>query len=60
VKQRCSVCGGRFGLIRHRYFTKQFCTGRCKERYLQNLVDLRRAALPDIQNGGAKDRFSEC
>jgi hypothetical protein len=36
--KRCSICGGPFGLIRHRYFTKQFCKATCKERYLQSLI----------------------
>jgi hypothetical protein len=35
---RCSFCGGRFGLIRHRHFTKQFCKATCKEQYLQDLA----------------------
>jgi hypothetical protein len=40
--RRCSLCGDPFGLTRHRYFGKQFCTARCKEAYLQSLI--RRAA----------------
>lgn len=54
MKQRCSFCGGRFGLIRHRHFNKQFCTALCKGRYFQDLVDLRRTVPPDNQNNDAK------
>ncbi len=39
MKQRCSFCGGRFGMIRHRHFFEQFCRMACKERYLQGLSD---------------------
>jgi hypothetical protein len=30
---RCYQCHGRFGLIRHRYALKQFCTKECLERF---------------------------
>jgi hypothetical protein len=33
-KPRCEICNGRFGLIRHRFARKQFCSKRCLERYL--------------------------
>jgi hypothetical protein len=33
-KPRCEVCGGCFGLIRHRFAQKQFCSKRCLEQYL--------------------------
>jgi hypothetical protein len=29
--KRCHHCGGRFGLVRHRHYTLQFCTARCLE-----------------------------
>jgi len=33
-KQRCEICNGSFGLIRHRFAHKQFCSNRCLEQYL--------------------------
>jgi hypothetical protein len=30
---RCYQCHGRFGLIRHRYARRQFCTKDCVERF---------------------------
>ena len=33
-KPRCEVCEGCFGLIRHRFAHKQFCSKRCLEQYL--------------------------
>ena len=29
AKPRCEVCHGRFGLIRHRSASKQFCSKQC-------------------------------
>jgi hypothetical protein len=29
--KRCHHCGRRFGLVRHRHYTLQFCTARCLE-----------------------------
>lgn len=49
MKQRCSYCGGRFGLIRHRHFSKQLCKAVCKERYLQALIETRHTALKEIE-----------
>ena len=31
---RCEICRGKFGLIRHRFAHKQFCSKRCLEQYL--------------------------
>jgi len=31
---RCETCNGKFGLIRHRFAHKQFCSKRCLDRYL--------------------------
>jgi hypothetical protein len=33
-KPRCEVCKGPFGLTRHRFAHKQFCSKQCLERYL--------------------------
>jgi hypothetical protein len=35
-KPRCEICNGCFGLIRHRFAHKQFCSNRCLDRYLAN------------------------
>ena len=31
---RCEICNGKFGLIRHRFAQKQFCSKRCLNQYL--------------------------
>ena len=31
---RCAMCNGRFGLIRHRFAHKQFCSKSCLDHYL--------------------------
>jgi hypothetical protein len=33
-KPRCEICKGSFGLIRHRFAHKQFCSNRCLDQYL--------------------------
>jgi tRNA U54 and U55 pseudouridine synthase Pus10 len=33
-KRRCEVCGGSFGLIRHRLAFKQFCSKHCLDQLL--------------------------
>jgi hypothetical protein len=33
-KPRCEVCNSGFGLIRHRFAHKQFCSKRCLDQYL--------------------------
>ncbi|MCZ7659285.1 MAG: hypothetical protein M5U07_16165 [Xanthobacteraceae bacterium] len=46
--KRCETCGGPFGLIRHYHYAHQFCSRRCKNRYLQRLAEAvarRRSAL---------------
>ena len=47
---RCETCNGKFGLIRHRFAHKQFCSKRCLDRYL---VKEEAAAIQH----GAVDRF---
>jgi hypothetical protein len=32
-KVRCHQCNGRFGLIRHGFARKQFCTKACVDKY---------------------------
>jgi hypothetical protein len=39
MKQRCAHCGGRFGLIRHRWYGHHFCRARCREAYLDKLAN---------------------
>jgi hypothetical protein len=34
TKARCETCNGSFGLIRHRYAYKQFCSKQCLDSYL--------------------------
>jgi hypothetical protein len=34
TKARCETCNGGFGLVRHRYASKQFCSKQCLDSYL--------------------------
>ena len=34
IKARCEICNGGFGLVRHRFASKQFCSKHCLEQYL--------------------------
>jgi hypothetical protein len=34
--RRCDTCNGRFGLIRHRFSQKQFCSKQCLDNYKSN------------------------
>ena len=34
ARRRCEVCGGKFGLIRHRLAYKQFCSKHCLDEHL--------------------------
>lgn len=46
--KRCLMCGGRFGLVRHYQFDKQFCSRRCLDTHRHErmgLVARRRAAF---------------
>jgi hypothetical protein len=36
--KRCAQCGGKFGLIRHRWYSRQFCSLRCRGRFLNQLA----------------------
>ena len=35
---RCAQCGGKFGLIRHRWYSRQICSLRCRGRFLNQLA----------------------
>jgi hypothetical protein len=39
-KARCEVCKGAFGLSRHRFAHKQFCSKQCLEWYQAERVHL--------------------
>jgi hypothetical protein len=34
MNKRCAQCGGKFGLIRQRWHQTQFCSKRCREKFL--------------------------
>jgi hypothetical protein len=36
---RCAYCGGKFGLIRHRWYAQQFCRKKCRVSYLNKLAE---------------------
>ena len=33
--QVCDRCGGRFGMVTHRWWAKKFCKRACKDAYLR-------------------------
>jgi endogenous inhibitor of DNA gyrase (YacG/DUF329 family) len=35
---RCAHCGGKFGLTRQRWFKNQFCSKRCRAKFLAKLT----------------------
>jgi endogenous inhibitor of DNA gyrase (YacG/DUF329 family) len=35
---RCAYCGGKFGLVRQQWFQTQFCSKRCREKFLTKLT----------------------
>lgn len=42
---RCAYCGGKFGLIRHRWYAQQFCRKKCRVAYLNKLAEDRRRLM---------------
>jgi hypothetical protein len=36
--QRCDRCGGRFGMVTHRWWGNKFCKRTCKEAYLREIT----------------------
>jgi hypothetical protein len=38
MHNRCAYCGGKFGLVRRRWFQTQFCSKRCREKFLAKLT----------------------
>ena len=37
-RQVCDHCGGRFGMVTHRWWGSKFCKRKCKEAYLREIV----------------------
>jgi len=40
----CDRCGGRFGMVTHRWWGNKFCKRSCKDAYLREIA-LDRAAI---------------
>jgi hypothetical protein len=36
--QVCNHCGGRFGLVTHRWWSNKFCKRACKDAYLHEVA----------------------
>jgi hypothetical protein len=36
--KRCAHCGGKFGLVRYKWYSQQFCRKRCREAYVDKLA----------------------
>jgi endogenous inhibitor of DNA gyrase (YacG/DUF329 family) len=37
--KRCALCGGKFGLIRQRWHSRQFCSAKCREKFLNQVAN---------------------
>jgi hypothetical protein len=37
-RQVCDHCGGRFGMVTHRWWGSKFCKRRCKDAYLREIM----------------------
>jgi hypothetical protein len=58
--KRCTQCDGSFGLIRHRWYSRQFCSKRCREKFLNQLSEDRdkvRSWAGYLSLGGAGNRI---
>jgi hypothetical protein len=42
---KCAYCGGKFGLIRHRWYAQQFCRKQCRVSYLNKLAEDRQRLM---------------
>jgi hypothetical protein len=38
IANRCAHCGGRFGMVTHRWWGNKFCKRTCKNAYLRELA----------------------
>jgi hypothetical protein len=37
-RQVCDFCGGRFGMVTHRWWGSKFCKRKCKQAYLRDVA----------------------
>src|SRR2546421_146512 len=59
---RCTYCGGNFGLIRQRWLKNQFCSKRCRQKFLAKLMqdkDRVRQWLDVRLTGDLRNKFTE-
>ena len=48
--KRCYLCNGPFGLIRHRFALKQFCSKQCLDQYKGKIEGHGSLNLPNRQS----------
>jgi hypothetical protein len=41
MPKRCAYCGGKFGLVRQHWHQTQFCSKRCREKFLAKIGEQR-------------------
>jgi len=41
MPKRCAYCGGKFGLVRQHWYQTQFCSKRCREKFLAKIGEQR-------------------
>ena len=55
-RQVCDRCGGRFGMITHRWWGNKFCKRTCKDAYLRELwtifINGHVPQIPDVPISG--------
>jgi hypothetical protein len=57
--QVCDYCGGRFGMVTHRWWGDKFCKRTCKNAYLrENHHTLSGWVIPLMGGGGGPNTFS--
>jgi hypothetical protein len=52
--QVCDLCGGRFGLLTHRWWSNKFCKKKCKDAHLRELAFRRDQIRRWYSQGGSK------
>jgi hypothetical protein len=43
MPKRCAYCGGRFGLVRQHWYQTQFCSKRCRDKFLAKVGEQRKS-----------------
>jgi endogenous inhibitor of DNA gyrase (YacG/DUF329 family) len=61
MHNRCAQCGGKFGLVRQHWHQRQFCSKRCREKFLTKVAEERdrvRRWLGFVKTGPRKSFYT--